>query len=89
MISGDSINIKRPYAIVEIEGNRYNIWTMEEYGELWIENFPIDNTSGKDAKPGFQGTIPEIVNVINTKIGGAPRNQMYRNFSLNENNLKK
>lgn len=72
-----------PYAIVEIDGKKYNIWTLEEYGEMWIEDFPYDNTSGEGKKAGFEGTIPEIVNVINNT-GAAPRNQMYKSFSLNE-----
>jgi mannose-6-phosphate isomerase-like protein (cupin superfamily) len=78
-----------PYAIVEIDGKKYNIWTLEEYGEMWIEDFPYDNTSGEDKKAGFEGTIPEIVNVINNT-GAAPRNQTYKGFSLNEdvNNKK-
>ena len=73
-----------PYAIVEIDDKKYNIWTLENYGDLWIEDFPYDNTSGKGNRAGFQGTIPEIINVINNT-GDAPRNQMYKNFSLNEN----
>lgn len=72
-----------PYAIVEIEGKKYEIWTLEEQGVLWIEGFPYDNTSASYKIAGFQGTIPEIVNVINNT-GNAPRNQMYKSFSLNE-----
>ncbi len=72
-----------PYAIVEIDGRKYNIWTLEEYGEMWIEDFPYDNTSGEGKKAGFQGTIPEIINVINSKTG-EPKNKMYRGYSLNE-----
>jgi hypothetical protein len=73
-----------PYAIVNIEGKRYKIWTMEDQGVLWIEDFPYDNTSGEGTKAGFEGTVPEIVNVINNT-GSAPRNQMHKGFSLNEN----
>lgn len=72
-----------PYAVVRIDGKQYKVWTMEEYGNLWIEGFPYDNTSGEGTKGGFQGNIEDIVNIINNT-GSAPRNQMYHGSSLNQ-----
>lgn len=53
-----------PYAIVEIAGKKYKVWTTEE-NKLWIENFPIDNTSKKGQKAGFEGNPMQIASTIN------------------------
>src|ERR1035437_4416734 len=47
--------------------NRYRVWAIQEGYWLWIENFPIDNTSKKGQKPGFEGTTVEIADAINKK----------------------
>jgi hypothetical protein len=70
-----------PYAIIGIHNadagalgkepveilNKYKVWTTEHQGELWIENFPIDNTSKEGKLPGFQGSVVDIADVINKK----------------------
>ena len=56
-----------PYAIVDIEGRKYKIWTVGgEYDSdlLWIENYPIDNTSSEDMNAGFMGTTKTIINML-------------------------
>lgn len=58
-----------PYAIVDIEGRIYRIWTVgSEYGNdmLWIENYPVDNTSQMGANAGFMGTTGAIVDMLKT-----------------------
>ena len=54
-----------PYAFVLINEKQYRIWTTQKDG-LWIEDYPIDNTSnrGENLNPGFDGTWLEIVEVI-------------------------
>ena len=52
-----------PYATVRINGKTYKVWTME-YDELWIDGYPIDNTSDENNNPGFKGTWVDIVDVI-------------------------
>jgi len=61
-----------PYAITEINGRRYKIWTSSGFsfdGDnnnlLWIENYPIDNTSSEDMNAGFMGTSEAIVDMLN------------------------
>ncbi len=61
-----------PYAIVEIEGRRYKIWTTGGFsfdGDgnnlLWIENYPVDNTSSEDMNAGFMGTTEAIIDMLN------------------------
>lgn len=57
-----------PYAIANIEGKNYKIWTMNEDGvsdELWIEGYKVDNTSGENSNPGFRGTSYEITEMLN------------------------
>lgn len=59
------------YAIVRIFDKKYKIfWT--EYGNLWIENFPIDNTSQNDSRPGFEGDSYDVSDLLNDiyMIGG-------------------
>ena len=57
-----------PYAIVNINGRRYKIWTVgSEYSNdmLWIENYPVDNTSSENMNAGFMGTSDAIVDMLN------------------------
>ena len=56
-----------PYAIVDIDGKRYKVWTMEEQGQLWIEDYPVDNTSGEGTKAGFQGNAFDIIEMLGQK----------------------
>lgn len=53
-----------PYALVEIKGRTYKIWYSEGY-KLWIDNFPVDNTSGEGKRPGLKGFPQEIAEEIN------------------------
>lgn len=52
-----------PYATVKIHGNIYDIWTTEN--GLWIEDFPFDNTSDEDKRPGFEGDVLDIIDMLN------------------------
>ena len=56
-----------PYATVRIFNRTYKMWNTQE-DDLWIENFPIDNTSEEGKLPGFQESkyqIAELLNDIN------------------------
>jgi hypothetical protein len=55
-----------PYAEVQIDKLRFKVWTVDEaMGHLlWIDDYPIDNTSSDGENPGFKGTWSEIVDVI-------------------------
>lgn len=63
------------YASVTIFGRRFKIYEINEdipSGDLWIENFPIDNTSEDDKLPGYQGSeysIAKLLNDINASGG--------------------
>lgn len=78
-----------PYAIVEIDGRRYKVWTTDEK-RLWIEDYPVDNTSSSTTKAGFEGNISDIIQMLNT--GEAKKNSerdlAFGNMgtSLNETN---
>ncbi len=57
-----------PYAITEINGRKYKIWTVgDEYSGdlLWIENYPVDNTSDEGMNAGFMGTTDVIIDMLN------------------------
>ena len=56
-------NYQGPYAWVNINGKKFKVWTME-YDDLWIEDFPIDNTSDDDKNPGFQGQPIDVADAI-------------------------
>lgn len=56
-----------PYAEVEIDGSAYNVWTIDEPDTLWIENFPVDNTSEEGLRSGFKGTPDEIAKMLNER----------------------
>jgi len=51
------------YAFVSINDKMYKIWIIED-DKLWIEDYPIDNTSEQGNQPGFEGTWEEITDVI-------------------------
>jgi hypothetical protein len=55
------------YANVIIYNDNYIIW-FDQKNEaddiLWIEDFPINNTSNENTNPGFSGTISDIAEVI-------------------------
>lgn len=53
-----------PYAIIEINGDTYKVWTQEN-DELWIEDFPVDNTSHESAGKGFLGNAAAVADAIN------------------------
>ena len=69
-----------PYAIVDIDGKRYKVWTMEEQGQLWIEGYPVDNTSGEGTKAGFQGDVLDIIEMLGQK---KPTSKDFH-YSMNE-----
>ena len=54
-----------PYAKVRIFDTKYSIWTIANDNDLWIENFPIDNTGSNNSKSGYQGTDFEIACLLN------------------------
>lgn len=56
-----------PCATVKIFNRTYKIWTMQEDGweDLWIENFPIDNTSEDDKLPGYLASNLSIADLLN------------------------
>ena len=56
-----------PYATVDIKGTTYKVWTVGDGGEnqLWIEDFPVDNTSEHGLRAGFQGNAFEVAEAIN------------------------
>jgi hypothetical protein len=72
-----------PYAIVEIQGKNYKIWTMEAEGQLWIEDYPIDNTSGEGKRAGFQGTAFDIIEMLNN----VPVSSKDFSYNLNEKDI--
>jgi len=56
-----------PYARVSWRGATYNVWTLGDYDgddRLWIEDFPVDNTSYGGNLPGFSGTWDEIADML-------------------------
>lgn len=75
-----------PYAIVDIQGKKYKIWTMEDE-QLWIENYPVDNTSGEGKNAGFQGNAFDIIEMLN-KIPVSTKDFNY-NFNEAETDKKK
>ena len=71
-----------PYANVHINNKHYEVWTSEN-NTLWIENFPIDNTSQKGLNPGFQGDVNTIVDLINNYKEQPQKYFQKGGFSLN------
>lgn len=55
-----------PYAIIEINGDKYKVWTQEN-NELWIEDFPLDNTSSEGSRKGFMGNSAEVADAISSQ----------------------
>jgi hypothetical protein len=74
-----------PYAIVSIDGKKYKVWTMEEQGQLWIEDYPVDNTSGEGTKAGFAGNASEIIRMLGKNPADMVTSKDF-NYSLNEDN---
>lgn len=57
------------YGIVSIFNRKYKVWSIEEnYPDnyLWIDAFPIDNTSieGNGQLPGFKGGVIDIADLL-------------------------
>ena len=82
-----------PYAIVKIGDGNHKIWTAENYPYLWIEDFPIDNTSDKDNNAGFMGTSENIIDMLKGHFGELNENSklslIKRKFAtLSENEEK-
>jgi len=63
------------YATVNIFDKNYEIWNTED-NTLWIEDFPIDNTSSDEMNAGFNGYEFNIVNMLNKLI------EVNGNFSI-------
>lgn len=62
-----------PYASVKIFNKSYTIYQTGDYGDLlWIEYFPVDNTSEEGGNPGFQGYAGQISDLLNQidELGG-------------------
>lgn len=55
-----------PYATIEINGDTYKVWTQEN-DELWIEDFPLDNTSSEGSRGGFMGNSAEVADAISSQ----------------------
>lgn len=55
-----------PYAQVRINGRTYKVWTVNDGNpdDLWIEGYPLDNTSGDGKLKGFQGTMDDIIDML-------------------------
>lgn len=66
-----------PYAWAKINGKNYKIWTNED--QLWIDGYPVDNTSKEGMRPGFAGGTGDILEML---IGNPDIIQ--HGFSLNE-----
>jgi hypothetical protein len=85
----DSNNIEKgPYADVKIQDKTYKVWLMEG-DELYIENFPINNTAEPEIIPGFIGNQEEIADVINERYSilanmNEDKIRKFINNSLNE-----
>jgi len=66
-----------PYANLKIFDKNYKMWIASDISDdmLWIEDFPVDNTSQNGQNPGFMGYITEIANLLNEiiKFGGDPK----------------
>lgn len=76
-----------PYGLVKINGKNYKIWTTDD-DLLWIEDYPVDNTSSEGESTGFKGNVDDIINLIN---GNYDKNRSTTlrtvpgtDFSLNE-----
>jgi len=53
-----------PYADIKINGEPFTAWLID--GDmLWIEDFPIDNTSGEGKRAGFEGFPHDVAIAIN------------------------
>jgi hypothetical protein len=56
-----------PYAIVKLFLKNYYVWTIG-YNDLWIKNFPIDNTGSDESESGYKGNVLEIIDLLNNII---------------------
>jgi hypothetical protein len=82
-----------PYANVKINDINYTIWTIGEMGNLWIDGFPVDNTSDAGANPGYMGNTGNIINMLKNRFSelneSLKLNLVKRKFiSLTENEEK-
>jgi len=56
-----------PYAIMNINGRDYTVWTFGEADDYWIEDYPVDNTSKISGySKGAAGTVKELAYIINS-----------------------
>lgn len=62
------------YGKVYIFNKQYEIWSSDEPGEFWIEDFPVDNCSEEGLRSGFMGDKFDIIELINkiNDLGGDP-----------------
>ena len=56
-------NYQGAYAWVKINDKKYKVWATDN-GGLWIENYPVDNTSEKGNRAGLEGFPHEIAEII-------------------------
>jgi len=58
-----------PCATVKIFNKTYKVWPIQDENlpleYIWIENFPIDNTSKDDKLPGYQDYTFGIADLLN------------------------
>lgn len=64
-----------PYATMKINGRKYKVWqaaaTEDDFQDekhYWIEDYPVDNTKSENTKDGFEGSVDELIMVINGEI---------------------
>lgn len=69
-----------PYAIINIEGKQFKVWTTGYY-ELFIEDFPVDNTSEEGLNPGFQGEKEMVIDAIKMWVDDKKQNPTVEKFS--------
>ncbi len=72
-----------PYATVKIFNRTYKMWTTQDE-DLWIENFPIDNTSEDGKLPGYQNynfSIAVLLQDINDA-GGIEEYKMSKKYNI-------
>ena len=59
-----------PHAEVLVDRTPYEIWTAGD--NLWIKDFPLDNTSEKGREAGFEGSPEEIIDLISGEATSYP-----------------
>lgn len=66
-----------PYAMVKIFDRTYKVW-ITDADDLWIDDFPIDNCSDEGKKPGYEGMIYDIADMLNDIINSGGDINLYK-----------